>query len=54
MPEGFWAIGKSAAGPRIRAGLEAVPDIRRKPGSLCMLSCNGVRGRLARHPPGAP
>ena len=33
---------------RVRASLHTVSDIRRKPG-YHVLSCNGVRGRLAKH-----
>jgi hypothetical protein len=32
MPAGFWAIGKSAAGPRVRAGLDATASEAALPG----------------------
>jgi hypothetical protein len=32
MPAGFWAIGKSAAGPRGRAGLDATASEAALPG----------------------
>jgi hypothetical protein len=32
MPAGFWAIGKSAAGRRVRAGLDATASEAALPG----------------------